>query len=118
VPDHAADGVAVLMTQTRMPPALVTGATDGSGNIRWIEGAFRVPFDSCFDAGQLFNQYAPGGCQSSHGVPRVFEGFLYSLSFGDELRVQRRCDNISAFFGLLKSKDDFPITHSILLHRN
>jgi hypothetical protein len=77
-----------------------------------------VPSDSCFDAGQFLDQLSPGCSKGSQSVPRIFEGFLDGISFGDELGVKGRCHNVAALFGFLKSENDLSIAHSVLLHRN
>jgi hypothetical protein len=82
------------------------------------EGAFRAPFGSCFHAGQSLDQLPPGGGQSGQCVASILESLLDCLSLSDELGVKRRGDYVPTLFGLLKSKNDLAIAHSVLLHED
>ena len=73
------------------------------------EGAFQVPSDSYFHAGQLLDQLSPGGSKSCQSVSRIIEGFFDGFSLGDELWIKGRRHNVPTLFGFLKSKNDSPI---------
>jgi hypothetical protein len=80
------------------------------------EGAFRAPFDSCFHAGQFSDQLSSGGSKSSQSIACILESLLDRFRLGNELAVKGRRHDVPAFFGLLKSNNDLPLTHRALLH--
>jgi hypothetical protein len=90
----------------------------GSGNSRANEGAFRAPFDSCFHAGQFSDQLSSGGCKSGQSIASILKSLFDRFRLGDELRVERRRHDVPAFFSLLKSKNNLPVTHRVLLHQD
>src|SRR5271157_5182176 len=82
------------------------------------EGAFQAPFDSCFHAGQLLDQLSPGGSERGQSISRIIERLLDGLGLGNELGVEGRGHNVTAFRCLLKSENDLSVAYGVLLHQD
>ncbi len=76
-----------------------------------IHGELRL--GSCWS--ELMNQFLARLVECLRRIACVRERFGNGLSLGHKLRVKRRRDDESAFFGRFQGEDELTITHRIAL---